>query len=124
MKSIIQNGRYCFLTGKTNCQLHKHHVYNGPLRTWSERNGLWVYLAWDEHEKLHKNVNTARRLKAIAQCIYERTHTHEEFMSHTHEDYSMYLTDEDKKRYCTEYEPLDLSKISDELLIQGMRLRG
>lgn len=110
MKSILQKGRYCFLTGNTREQLHKHHIFNGPLRNWSEKNGLWVYLSWTEHDKLHRTNANAKRLKAIAQYFYEKTHSHEEFMSHTHENYSMYLTVEDKLKYCIGYQGLDCSQ--------------
>lgn len=112
MKSIIQTGKYCFLTGRTDIQLHKHHIFNGGLRKWSEENGLWVYLTWEKHRNLHDTNVDARRLKAIAQNIYEQTHSHEEFMSHVHENYSIYLTEEDRLKYCVKHEALDLSQIT------------
>lgn len=110
MKSILQTGKYCYLTGKKNVQLHKHHIFNGGLRTWSENNGLWVYLSWDEHKKLHDTNINARRLKAIAQYHYEKTHSHEEFMEHAHENYLQYLTAEDRLKYCIEFQALDCSQ--------------
>lgn len=117
MKSIIQTGKYCYLTGNTKEQLHKHHIFNGPLRNWSEREGLWVYLSWSEHRKLHDTNENAYRLKAIAQYIYESKHSHEEFMQHVRRDYSEYLTPEDIKMFCTPHESLDLSafKNSNEI---------
>lgn len=121
MKSIIQTGKYCFLTGQKNVQLHKHHIFNGPLRNWSEKNGLWIYLSWTEHRKLHDTNANALRLKAIAQFIYEGSHSHEEFMSHTHEDYSMYLTEEDKVRYCIKSEGLEI--IPESLLFEQIGIR-
>lgn len=40
----------CYHCGTRN-NLHRHHILAGPLRTLSEREGLWVYLCRDCHEE-------------------------------------------------------------------------
>ena len=90
MKSIIADysqGRYCYFTGQSN-NLDKHHIFNGPLRAWSEKNGLWIYVEHYKHMDMHVNdQQTLLYLKRIGQRKYEKTHSREEFMSHTHKNY-------------------------------------
>ena len=74
MKSILQNERYCYLSGRSG-PLEKHHVLNGPCRDFAEENGLWVYITPEWHRKLHgtgDGVQIQKRLKTIAQLTYER----------------------------------------------------
>lgn len=100
MKSIMQNGKYCFISKENSKTLDKHHIFNGPCRDWSEKNGLWVYLTRSEHAKAHNNKDTALLLKRIGQFKYEETHSHEEFMNAVHKNYlSTPLSDEEKEEF-------------------------
>ena len=82
--SIIQKGKYCYITGaKTN--LDSHHVLKGSRRKLSEKYGLKVWLTHDVHMALHdhrKPYETLENdLKAIAQEAFEKNGgTREEFM--------------------------------------------
>ena len=46
---FIPQGAECYRCGSTT-GLHRHHVFAGPLRPISEREGLWVYLCHECHE--------------------------------------------------------------------------
>lgn len=118
-------GKQCYVCGKTK-NLHLHEIFFGTAdRKKSIKYGLQVYLCGYHHnlssEGVHSNHKLNYELKAKGQIEFEKIYSHKEFMNVFKRNY---LTEEDKKRYCIEYKPLDLSKISDELLIQGMRLRG
>ncbi len=83
-KSIMQNGRESYLSGRTD-SLEKHHVFGGANRKWSEIYGLFVYLAHDEHNEpprgVHHNAEKDYALKCDGQRAFERVHgTREEFM--------------------------------------------
>ena len=114
-KSIIQSGRYCYATRASNCILEKHHIFNGPLRSWSEKEGLWVYLSVDAHQnKAHKSEELYWVLKRIGQYYFEKKHTREEFMAHTRENYLVNpLSNEEKQMYGIDAEVLDLSECSE-----------
>lgn len=117
-KSIIQNGRYCYETKDSNVPLHKHHVFNGPLRDWSEQEGLWVYLAWNIHERCHKDSKMAYTYKRIGQYYYEKKHSRLDFIAHAHKNYLVKaLSDEEKKKYqiCDEIKELDLNEFDLDL---------
>jgi hypothetical protein len=90
MESIIADYSFeksCYYTGNT-LNLDKHHIFNGALRKWSEKNGLWIYVEHNRHMYLHQHdPEELMRLKRIAQAAYEQTHTREEFMSHVHKNY-------------------------------------
>ena len=128
MKSIIQNGKYCYETKKTNCQLHKHHIFNGPLRDWSEANGLWVYLAYDIHGSLHDSDDgeeLKNTLKRIGQYYYEKEHNRIEFLVHTHKNYlTTPLTKEEREKYCIEPEELDLNSLVDVEKLFGKNIKN
>lgn len=67
MKSILQDEKECYLTGRT-FNLHKHHVFNGnPQRKLSEQYGLWVWLNAEVHEKVHADIEIRKWLKETAQ---------------------------------------------------------
>lgn len=97
MKSIIQNGKFCYLSNiaDDNSGIHridtedldKHHIFNGPFRDWSEKNGLWVYLSHKKHMELHQQPEMAYELKRIAQYTFEKTHSREEFLSVVRKNY-------------------------------------
>ncbi len=84
MKSIMQDEKKCYVTGRTY-DLHKHHIYGGPNRTISEDNGFWVWLIPEYHnmsdEGVHFNKEFDTALKQECQLKYEQTHTREEFMA-------------------------------------------
>lgn len=87
MKSILQNDRYCYLSGRSG-PLEKHHVLNGPLRDFAEENGLWIYLTPEWHRKLHgtgDGVQVQKRLKTIAQLTFERDLLREEYGDEAYE---------------------------------------
>lgn len=85
-KSILQDNKECYITGATN-GLDKHHVFNGPLRKWSDTEGLWVWLRHDVHMAIHNSPDQMRRLKQAGQRAYEEKHSREEFMAHAHKNY-------------------------------------
>jgi hypothetical protein len=85
-KSILQDEKVCFLTGST-MDLDKHHIYFGPNRNASEKNGFWVWLRHDMHiagshnETPHNCREVDLYLKEMCQRKYEETHSREEFIS-------------------------------------------
>ena len=48
MRSIIQDEKACFITGRTE-GLHRHHIFFGNNRELSEKYGLWVWLCAELH---------------------------------------------------------------------------
>ena len=89
-KSIIQRDMsYCYLCDKqgiyNNYALQKHHIFFGPNRDNSEREGLYVALCIGHHEygpnAVHTNHTEDINLKQEAQAVYEAEHSHEEFMA-------------------------------------------
>lgn len=91
-KSILHNkgDRTCYLcmllddNYKTHIILHEHHIYGGPNRNNSEREGLKVYLCLEHHETgklaVHSCRETRELLQKIGQRTYEKTHTREDFV--------------------------------------------
>ena len=64
----------CWKCGRNGCSdpLDKHHIWGGALRSKSERYGAMVYLCHERchengEEAVHRNVESARELKAWAQ---------------------------------------------------------
>lgn len=84
MKSIMQDEKYCIITGKPY-GLHKHHIYGGPNRRISEEQGFYVYLTPEYHNMSNKGVHFNKELdlalKKACQCRYEETHSREEFIA-------------------------------------------
>lgn len=82
-KSIICNEKECVKCG--NPRVHKHHIFGGARRNISEKNGFWMYLCAAHHnmsdEGIHFNASFDRKAKAFCQKVYERSHSHEEFMA-------------------------------------------
>lgn len=79
-KSIIQAEKECYICRrwyavKTTRGLEEHHILNGPLRSFSERHGLKVWLCHQHHNEPgmspHHNAACAQTLKAVAQAKYE-----------------------------------------------------
>ena len=95
--SIIQTDgiKQCYFThekvGRNGRPLEKHHVMNGPLRDWADKEGLWIWIDPEIHYFLHNTWIGAlvqkRLLKQIAQIAYEREHTRKEWMSIVHRNY-------------------------------------
>ena len=75
MKSILQNKKRCFITGRTD-NLEKHHIYFGnPNRKISDCNGFWVYLTAEWHrgpKGPHQRKEISLMLKEACQTAYER----------------------------------------------------
>lgn len=84
INSIMQNEKCCYWTGRTH-GLHKHHIYGGPNRQISEREGFYVWLIPELHNMsdngVHFNKEFDLFLKKECQEIYEKTHTRAEFMA-------------------------------------------
>lgn len=82
-ESILSNERRCYVCGSTE-NLHKHHIFFGANRKWSEKYGCWVYLCAAHHNMSNKGVHNDRmldlKLKAECQRAFEKDHTREEFM--------------------------------------------
>lgn len=66
--NILQNGRYCYLCGRENIPLERHHVMNNnPNRSRAEKYGLVVYLCPVCHRKVHAEISLRLELKRTAQ---------------------------------------------------------
>lgn len=82
-KSILQDEKVCFITGSTN-NLNLHHIYMGPNRKTSDKNGFTVYLRADWHNmsnySVHFDSDLDLHLKQICQAKYEETHSREDFI--------------------------------------------
>ncbi len=84
MKSILQNEKKCYISGRTDC-LEEHHILGASNRKNSERYGLKVWLTHDWHNEppngAHHNKKTADFLHKKGQKAFERVHgTREDFM--------------------------------------------
>ena len=78
-KSILQSERECYFCG-TTIGLDEHHVIHGTSnRANSEKYGLKVYLCRKHHELVHKDRKHDLLLKKMAQGVFEKTRTREEF---------------------------------------------
>lgn len=71
MKSIIQDGRYCYLCGSPG-PLQLHHCLHGPYRSKADEDGLVVWLCVDCHTNLHQRGWDDKTLKSIAQTVWMR----------------------------------------------------
>lgn len=56
MKSILQNEKKCYITGRTS-GLHVHHIFEGKNRNLSEKYGLKVYLIPELHNASDEGVH-------------------------------------------------------------------
>lgn len=72
MKSIIQDEKVCYLTGRCD-HLEEHHVFGGMNRKNSEKYGLKIWLTADKHkfkkDSVHMNRELADQIKAEVQMI-------------------------------------------------------
>ena len=85
-KSIMQTEKECYITGAVS-GLERHHIFEGPNRKVSDRNGFWVWLIGYYHNKSDYGVHMKNgheldmRLKRECQAKYEQAHTREQFMA-------------------------------------------
>ena len=71
-KSIISNDRRCYICG-SNWNLEKHHCLFGTAnRKKADKDGLWVYLCHDCHNRVHTDIPFHKyNLKQIAQKAWQ-----------------------------------------------------
>lgn len=86
MQSILQDRKECYITRRPY-PLHKHHIYYGTgKRKISEKNGFWVWLIPEKHNRGNESVHLDPdrkldlRLKRECQAKYEETHSRAEFV--------------------------------------------
>jgi hypothetical protein len=82
-KSIMQDNKQSYLSGRTD-NLHKHHIFEGnPNRKNSEEYGCWIWLTADEHnmsdQGVHFNKQLDLRLKCECQRKFEAIYGHKKF---------------------------------------------
>lgn len=94
MKSIMQKDKVCYLCGRNGAgdPLEKHHIFGGANRTNSENDGLFVWLCGSRCHRdgiyaVHRCKDTMRILRSEAQKEYEKTHSHEQFMTRYGKNY-------------------------------------
>ena len=98
MKSIIQpekEYKTCFLCGRNGVgdPLERHHIFGGPNRTHSEKDGLWVWLCGNRCHRTgprsaHMYRQTADMLHRMGQAVWEEHYgTREEFMARYGKNY-------------------------------------
>ena len=83
MKSIIQTERECYVCGTTQ-DIHEHHIFEGTAnRRQSEKYGMKIFLCGRHHNMSNQGIHFNKELdisvKQMAQEIFEKTHTREEF---------------------------------------------
>ena len=75
-RSILQQEKECFVT-HFKYGLHKHHIYGGPNRRISEREGFYIWLVPRFHnmsdDGIHFNKEFDLRVKRLCQAEYEKT---------------------------------------------------
>ena len=84
MKSLLNTEKgTCYICGRYG-QTHKHHIFGGPNRSHSEREGLYVYLCPMCHNigrnSVHMNPGANRWLQKEGQMAFETVHTRKDFM--------------------------------------------
>lgn len=82
-RSIVDDRQRCYKCG-TIFNLHKHHIYGGPNRKVSEREGFFIYLCARHHnlsdEGIHFDKSFDLEVKQECQSKYEESHSRDEFM--------------------------------------------
>lgn len=77
MKSIMQDKKECYLTGRT-WGLHKHHIFGASNRNNSEKYGLWIWLCPELHNMsengVHNNAELMQTIRKAGQMAFEREH--------------------------------------------------
>lgn len=73
----------CFLC-RRHTETALHHIYFGPKRKMSDKNGFTVFLCPDCHQyaphAVHRCRETDLHLKGLCQAKYEETHSRADFM--------------------------------------------
>ena len=86
---IDSSDHRCFYSKKPTTEVH--HVMNGNAdRRKADEDGLWIYVTRSRHDWLHNTPDgkkEMKRLKALAQQAYEKTHSHAEWMRRYHKNY-------------------------------------
>lgn len=77
--------RRCYLTGRVD-NLHKHHIFGGPRRKMSDRNGFWVWLTAEWHNEAPYSVHRygyelRRRIQRDCERKYLKNHTMAQWMA-------------------------------------------
>jgi hypothetical protein len=88
VESILQTGKKCYITGRTD-NLDCHHIYEGTgRRKMSDENGFWVWLTKEWHNgdsricvHSHPNTGLDLQLKQLCQEHFELDHSREEFIA-------------------------------------------
>lgn len=82
-KSIMQDEKACYITGRTD-HLHKHHIFGGGRRKISEKWGLWIWLTGEYHNLsshgIHFDAKLDRLVKTQCQQRFEELHGHGQWM--------------------------------------------
>ena len=95
-KSIMQTTKCCYICRtkylvETTAGLEEHHVLNGPLRSFSERYGLKVWLCHRHHNEpgysAHFDHKLRLYLKKQAQRSFEDVYGHRQWMAVVGKDY-------------------------------------
>lgn len=90
-KSRIQPNKDCCYRcniPKFYVTLEEHHIFNGPLRSKAEEDGLKIYLCHECHEEVHRNIGLRTKLKQLGQEVFEKEiGTREDFMKRYHKNY-------------------------------------
>jgi hypothetical protein len=81
--SFIGDTDRCFIC-KTNYNLEKHHIMNGPFKKASEKYGLLIKVCPNCHtmaaNSIHRDSLLRKRLKQVGQEYFEQSHSREEFI--------------------------------------------
>lgn len=92
--SLLQGTeKYCYVSGRENCPLEKHHIYFGSgRRDASDRNGFWVWLSPEWHRGTagvhgRDGHELDLQLKRDCQRFFEAENTREEFLRITGKSY-------------------------------------
>lgn len=92
--SLLQGTRkYCYVSGRENGPLEKHHIYFGTgRREASDRNGFWVWLSPEWHRGTagahgRDGHGLDLQLKRDCQRLFEAENTREEFLRITGKSY-------------------------------------
>jgi len=84
-KSILKTEPGVCYICKRQTDTALHHIYFGPKRKISDKNGFVCFLCPTCHQygahAVHKCREVDLYIKAICQKVYEKTHTREEFMA-------------------------------------------
>lgn len=69
-KSRIDNEKRCFVCHGVH-DLERHHIFNGPWRSKSESDGLWIWLCHEHHAQVTEFYPMRLKLKQMGQRVYE-----------------------------------------------------